>query len=415
MPAGKYKVTSSPKGFAPYSHDDVTATTAQVTRIDIELETLETEEEEEKLSAEDEEFYYESEEEFTVQWSDSSQTMTPIQSGTLLNLPLLGFTSGEGRIRNPLYVLKLTPGSLISNLKYFRVNGAPSNTESIRIDGQEINNGFMLSNTVQNQVSVDAVKEFSIQTGNYSAEFGQTGGGIVNIAMKSGTNAYHGSAYEYWANEVLNTNRPYVNTKPRDRRNNYGITLGGPISLPGKYDGRNKTFFFVGFEQFRQLNIYEQTFTVPTLAYRNGDFRKALTGRRLGIDPLGRSIMEGMVYDPRTERIIFGSRVRDPFPSNIIPTSRFDPVALNIQSLIPLPTDTDNSHVVDNYLVPWRSPRRDTIGSIKIDQNFSRSKFSFYYGINDVSASQSLDQGGDGITTAVTSSKPTDARASTQT
>ncbi len=406
---GRYQIAAAPAGYEGYLHKDVAAFAAQVTREDIVLVPVETAAEEE--TAEEETPEGEAAEEFESPWSDSSQTIHDIKADTLRNAPLLGFATGEARIRNPLNVLRLTPGSLMTNLEYFRVNGAPSNTETIRIEGQDVNNGMMLSSTILNQVGVDAVEEFAIQTGNYPAEFGQAGGGIVNIATKSGTNAFHGSAYEYWANEVLNTNQPFTNLKPRDRRNNYGVTLGGPVSFPGKQNGNKRTFFFLNFEQFRQLNIYEQAFTVPTLAYRIGDFRKALTGRRLGTDPLGRAIMEGTIYDPATERMISGKRVRDPFASNIIQPIRFDAVALRIQGLIPEPTIRDNNQVVDNYLVPWRSPRLDTLGSFKVDHNFSNSKLSVYYSINDVNASQSLDQGGDGLTSAITSSKPTDVRA----
>jgi hypothetical protein len=409
LPPGKYQLSTSPKGYKPAILTDIFIATGQVYRIDLIPQHLEADAgEEEAIEGEEVE-----EPEIAREWSDTGQIADGIDGATLTNAPMLGFADGEGRIRNPLQVLQLTPGSLMTNLEYFRVNGAPSNTESIRIEGQEINNGFLLSNTVHSQVGVDAVKDFSIQSGNYAAEYGQAGGGIVSIAMKSGTNSYHGSVYEYWANEFLNASEPYINTTPRDRRNDYGFTFGGPLSIPRKYDGRNKTLFFLSLEQFRQENIYEQAFTVPTQAFRNGDFRKILTGRRLGTDPLGRAIMEGMIYDPRTERLISGRRIRDPFPSNIIPTNRFDTVSVNIQNLIPLPTDTSTSQVVDNYLVPWRSPRRDTIGSFKIDQNFSRSKISFYFGINDINATQSLDQGGDGFTSAVTSSKPTDASSNT--
>jgi hypothetical protein len=399
LPPGKYEISVSASGFKPYVRKDLIVSGAQIVGLDVVIEKENSDEAVEGPPP---------------QRLDGQQ-MHAIRGETLNNTPLLGFSTGEGRIRNPLYALQLTPGSLMTPLEYFRINGAPSNTESLRIDGQDVNNGFRLSNTVQNQVGVDAVEEFSILTGNYAAEFGQAGSGIINMTMKSGSNALHGSAYDYWANEALNASHPFTHVKPRDRRNDYGFTFGGPVIIPQKYDGHGKTFFFLSFEQLRQINIYPQAFTVPTLAYRNGDFREALTGRKLGKDSLGRDIMEGTIYDPKTERLQNGQRVRDPFPGNVIPnlSNRIDPVAGKIQNLIPLPTDRDNTHVVDNYLVPWRSPRRDSIGSFKIDQKWARSRLSFYYGFNRESASQSLDLDGDGITAAVTSGKPTDVHADT--
>jgi hypothetical protein len=411
LPAGKYVVSTEAAGFKPYVSEEVLASTAQIMRFDIVLEA-QIEPKPKKAEAESEE------EEGTpsvseLQRLESGQWAHTIKGEALRNSPLLGFKSGEGRIRNPFYVVQLTPGSLMTNQQYFRINGAPGNTESIRIEGQDVNNGLRPSQTVQNQIGVDGVEEFTIQTSNYAAEYGQAGGGIVNIAMRSGTNDYHGSLYNYWAHEALNGRQPYTDTRPEDRRYNYGATLGGPLSIPKNYDGRGRTYIFLNFEQFRQTNIYDKAFTVPTLAFRKGDFREALTGRQLGTDALGRAIMEGTIYNPASERVVNGKRIRDPFPSNIISKTKLDSVAKAIQTLIPLPTDTDNTTVVNNYVVPWSSPRLDSIGSFKVDQKLAHAKLSFYYGINRETASQSLDQGGDGFTTAVTSGKPTDITAQT--
>jgi hypothetical protein len=411
LPAGKFVISTEAAGFKPYVSEEVIASTAQIMRFDIVLEAQVAQKP--KKDEAESEADVEAAPISGLQRLESGQWAHNIKGETLRDSPLLGFKAGEGRIRNPYYVLLLTPGSLMTNQQYFRFNGAPSNTQSIRIEGQDVSNGLAPSQTVQNQVGVDGIEEFTIQTSSYAAEFGQAGGGIVNIAMRSGTNDYHGSVYNYWAHEALNASQPYTNTKPEDRRYNYGATLGGPLSIPKNYDGRGRTYIFLNFEQFRQTNVYDKTFTVPTLAFRKGDFRETLTGRRLGTDALGRAIMEGTIYNPASERIVNGKRVRDPFPSNIISKTKLDAVAKEIQSLIPLPTDTDNTHVVNNYEVPWTSPRLDSIGSFRVDQKFARSMVSFYYGINKETASQSLDQGGDGFTTAVTSGKPTDITAHT--
>src|SRR6266700_7199692 len=107
----------------------------------------------------------------------------------------------------------------------------------------------------QNQPSVDSIQEFAIQTSNYAAEFGQAGGAVFIATMKSGTDQFHGTGYDYFVNEALNAASPFTNVKPRARRNDYGFTFGGPVEIPKIYNGRNKTFFFYNFEQFRENTI----------------------------------------------------------------------------------------------------------------------------------------------------------------
>lgn len=399
---GAYHLSTSHGEYKSFRYENAIVASTQPARIDIYLEPNEGGDDPDAHSH------------AIPQRFDSGQWTHNVTSETTAMVPLFGFPAGkntEGRIRNPLFALQVTPGSFVTELEYLRINGAPSNTAAIRVEGQDANNGFLLSQTMQNQVGIEAVEEFAVQTTGYAPEFGQAGSGIINISLKSGGNAYHGSGFEYWSNEIMNASQPYTNIRPRNRRNNYGATLGGPLPFPKLSSGHEETFFFANFEQFRQDIIYnDQYLTVPTKAYRDGDFRKALTGRKLGTDPVGRSIMEGTIYNPATERIVDGKRVRDPFPRNTVPKSLMDPVALNIQNLIPLPT---NSDLTDNYRADWESKQHDTLGSIKVDQKYSRSSISFYYGFNQEASSQRLDQGGDGFLSAVTSNRPTDARADT--
>ena len=140
-------------------------------------------------------------------------------------------------IRNPYAVVQMLPGSTYSPDVDIRINGMPANTQAMRIEGQDATNGWY-STQSQTQPSVDAIQEFAVQTSNYSAEFGQAGGGLFNVTMKSGTNQFHGSAYEYFVNEALNAGTPFTSDgnghllRPRQRRNDYGFTLGGPIYVP---------------------------------------------------------------------------------------------------------------------------------------------------------------------------------------
>jgi hypothetical protein len=246
LPMGKYLISATATGFQPYTSESIAVSTGRTERWDIMLEAQEgtkTEEEaeEEEEEEEEEEMEEEGPPEPELPKMESGQVMYNVTGEELKSLPLFGFAAGEGRIRNPVQVLNLIPGSLITNLEYLRVNGAPSNTQSIRIEGLDVNNGLMLSRTDMNQVGVDAVEEFSILGNSYAAEYGQAGGGIINIVMKSGTNSYHGSLYGYGAHEILNAAQPYTHSKPQIRRYDYGATLGGPFSIPKIANGRNTT------------------------------------------------------------------------------------------------------------------------------------------------------------------------------
>jgi hypothetical protein len=239
----------------------------------------------------------------------------------------------------------------------------------------------------QNQPSVDSIQEMAIQTSNFAAEFGQVGGGVFNLTMKSGTNQFHGTAYDYYVNEFLNAGNPYTNngrggnTRQVQRRNDYGFTIGGPVWIPKIYDGKDKTFFFVNWEQFRENQaVNNQQQTVPIADYRNGDFAKAITARPVGMDPLGRAQFEGMVFDPLTQRAVGAAQVRDQFPNNRIPVARFDPVSAKIQGLFPAPQGINAGGLTNNYINVYTSSRVTTIPSIKVDQTVgSKGKLSFFW------------------------------------
>ena len=162
-----------------------------------------------------------------------------------------------------------------------------------------------------------------METNSFSAEFGRTGGGAVNIITKAGGNKYHGTAYYYHQNDFLNANS-FVNNRfgtirPVLRRHQYGFTVGGPVWVPGLYRGKNKTFF-TAFEGKREKDPVRNISSVPTAIERSGDFSES---RFLG--PTGAQLIQ--IYDPNTSRLVNGVRSRDLFPGNVIPSARFNPVA----------------------------------------------------------------------------------------
>jgi len=409
LPAGTYELSATLPGFKKFVREGIIVSVATVLRIDVTLE----------VGAAGESVTVESASPLLK--TESGEVSHNLTTEQVNNLPVLtlspsvGQASTLGNIRNPLQVLNLLPGASFANDNQLRVNGMPSATQAIRIEGQDATNGRHRQYNQGVQASVEAIQEVAVQTSNYAAEFGQAGGGYFNYTMRSGTNQFHGGVYDYFVNEVLNAGTPFTDRfstgdigragqhiRNTQRKNDYGFNIGGPIWLGKLYDGHGKTFFFFNFEQFRETQFINTGIaTVPTLAYRRGDFSAALLPQLTvpnpspgtpgnnpnfapgvpipAVDPLGRPVIGNAIYDPRTTNLApNGSVVRNPFPNNTIPPELMDPVALKIQSLIPLPT---NNNLVNNYVIPgYTNFRHTTIPSFKIDHNFNeKNHLSWYF------------------------------------
>ncbi len=390
LPVGTYELEVTVPGFKKFVRSALTVKVAETLRVDIALEVGSATESVTVTEA------------VSLLKTESGELSHNVPTETVDSLPILGIGSsvaGSSAIRNPQAVAYLLPGAYVAENSNLRVNGAPGNTASYRLEGQDASNGQVPATQAQVQPSVDAIQEVTVQTSNFAAEYGQVGGGFFNYTMKSGTNQLHGSAYDYYVNEAFNAATPWVNQKPTARRHDYGFTLGGPVVLPKLYDGHDKTFFFFNWEQYRETQtINNILLTVPTAGYRAGNFTQALTARTLGTDPLGRPIPEGAIYDPTTERPAPDGRIiRDQFQNNTIPASRLDPVALKIQSLIPNPNA--GSGVINNALFPFPSQRVTDIPAFKLDHSIgSKAKFSYYWSQTRTASQYSPTLGGaDGL------------------
>jgi hypothetical protein len=412
LPPGTYQLTVSLPGFKKYVRQNIVLEPTQTLRLDVGLEVGAAQE---SITVS---------EEVSLLITENGAISHEIPAGRLVDLGLLGiggtFSSSQG-LRFYQTEIQLIPGASVPASGFIlgvRVNGAPNGTQRTQIDGMDSTNGI---NSVQagTGISVDAMQETAIQTSNFAAEFGSVGGGLFNITTKSGNNRLHGLGYDYLANEAFNAGTPYINTRPRIRRNDFGFNVGGPISPPRLYNGQDRSFFFFNFEQYREFFVVNnQAITVPTDAYRTGDFSKALTSRILGTDPLGRSIYEGAIYDPTTLRLVNGVPVRDPFggfdasgrPVNIIQQGRLDSVALAIQKFIPEPT---SNGLALNYLPAFPNDRVTGNWSIKLDdQVSSKAKVSglFLTNFSNSQYSQSLN-GSEGLPAMITSTRGTFSRS----
>jgi Carboxypeptidase regulatory-like domain len=269
-------------------------------------------------------------------------------------------TSIPLNIRNPLQMINnavgVTPAMpdsgnntlSQSRTNTFRINGAKASTTDIQLDGAA--NITAYANQAASVPQVDAVQEFRVVTAGYAPEYGRTSGGLALFALRSGTNRLQGTLHEFARNERFDSNGFNANRagqqKQDFRRHQYGFTLGGPLRIPGMYEGRDRTFLFIAYEGLRETRAGSYTGTVPTALERAGDFSQTR-------DAQGNLIT---IYDPRTTRLDparpAGTTryIRDPFPGNRIPAEMLNPIALNILRYFPSPNQPgDGLSNTNNY------------------------------------------------------------------
>ncbi|MEX2261432.1 MAG: TonB-dependent receptor [Bryobacteraceae bacterium] len=239
------------------------------------------------------------------------------------------------------------------------VNGTRHEENNFLVEGLS-NNENHNGNGLMMFPSVDAIQEFRVESSVADAQFGRGGGGTINMTYKSGTQRFHGGLYEFVRNERLDAKNFFDRAEdpiPPFKQNQYGVFLGGPV-FPWR--GEHKTFFFADFEGLKARQSQTYISTVPTAAFREGDFSSSTQ----------------QLFDPLTQRQLpNGTFVRDPFPGNRIPIGRIDPVGRNILNIYPEP----NLGTADfnNYLA---NPLRTTDGykfDVKIDQIISEKDTFF--------------------------------------
>ncbi len=274
LPIGTYSITAKVQGFKTYTHTNLALAALQTLKEDVALQVGQASDTV-TVSAE-----------ASMLKTESGEMSHNITISQLDDLPLLGVgtaNSGTSGVRNPYNTLQILPGiSSYASSGQFTLNGlGGTTTETMRVEGQDSTSRLFgtYDYTQMGQPSADSIQEIAYQTSNYSAEFGQAGSVVINMTMKSGTNQYHGTGFDYFVNEDLNAGDPFsINpsgvglVRPRNRRNDFGGTLGGPVRIPKLYNGKNKTFFFFNYEEFLENTGYSFTDTVPTAAYLKGDF-----------------------------------------------------------------------------------------------------------------------------------------------
>lgn len=255
-----------------------------------------------------------------------------------------------------------TPTTYGADYEFPAINGQTNRSNFFRTDG--INNQGSFLSTYAVPPIIDTIQEFKVNSHNDQSEFGSTLGGIINVVTKSGTNQLHGSAWEYVRNNAFDARNTFQQDVTVFHQNQFGFTVGGPVIIPKLYDGRNKTFFYGGLQEFRYRSPANSFFRVPTEANYNGDLSDIPT----------------QIFNPfstREDPNHPGQFIRDPFPGNQIPQSLIDKnmVAFAKATLPPAgPILNGSNNAIDT--TPLHQNVQDY--TFRVDQNFGQTDFVWF-------------------------------------
>lgn len=323
---GVYTIRAEKEGFRAYVRTGLEIQVQLSTRVDIELQVGAVTESVEVRA------------EGALLQTENATVGTVIENKRIVELPLNG--------RNALQLVSLAPnvsfgfpsagqaGSRQGGIRAeqsIAVAGHRAQFNRFSLDGVE--NTDPNFNTIVVMPSVDALQEFKVQTGIYPAEFGRAATQI-NMSTKPGGNEYHGTLFYFFRNEKLDA-KNYAFTAARPPKdpfkwNQFGFTLGGPVSVPKLFDGRNRLFFMTNYEWFRQRRQVQAVYSLPSPAMRNGNFNDVITTPNAAIRTLG-------IFDPLTRAVINGVNTAQPFPNNTIPASRIHPISKALLEFYPEP------------------------------------------------------------------------------
>jgi Carboxypeptidase regulatory-like domain len=398
--AGTYSITASFEGFETRVVHGVEVHVQQTSTIDVMLATGNVQQQVTVTAAAP-----------LLQAADASIGQT-IGYKTINDMPLEGRNWGSlGQLAAGVATAPIGQNGGTPENAFYSVNGVQLYQNDFRLDGINNNIEFFGGSSVGTDATItpppDAVQEFKLQTGDYSAEFGHSTGAVINAVIRSGTNDLHGNLWEYIRNDAFNANDYFSDqqgkAKPEYRQNVFGGTVGGPVLIPKLYNGRNKTFFFFDYQGTRIVTPAQAISTVPTASMASSGFTNLqdLISFNSGTskDGLGRTFAHGTVLDPATTRQIMPGQsdpisglqnttgnsvfVRDPFYSggslagvtnftgstaqlNQIPANRLDPNAVKLLDLYPAPTVAGK--FANNYLNNPKSTTDVNLFDIRIDE-----------------------------------------------
>ena len=379
VPPGRYRIEAEKAGFRRFVIENFPIATQQKAGVDIRLDVgAVTESITVSTSAQ-------------IIEATSATLSGVVENKRIIDLPLNG--------RNVFTLAALTPGVFgwqpasgsggvgegFESIGRFTVNGGRDSSNAIMMDGVPVTVNSNTANMNANTAvpTIEGVEEFRIQTNSYSAEYGRSGGGILTIATKTGTNALRGSLFEFLRNSKMDANNFFANASNRPlgvfQRNEFGGSVGGPVVIPGLYKGQNKTFFFTAFEGRRQRSAVNTFYNLPTALQRAGDFSQTFNAQgqlRVIYDPFSTA--------PDPERP--GQFIRTAFPGNRIPANRLDPVAVEAQKFYgPAPNLPGLPFTgQSNYLMQGKFRANVNRGTAKVDHNLDdHQRFFVRYSVFD--------------------------------
>ncbi|MBI3207750.1 MAG: TonB-dependent receptor [Candidatus Solibacter usitatus] len=374
LPVGSYDVTARGAGFKQTRRGGIVVEVAQRFRLDLELQLGDVAERVDVVA-----------EIPRIQTEDSSLG-TVVDQRRIEDLPLNG--------RHVFNLVKVVAGVVprsnstdgfaeVNNQTFsqMRINGGPAYGNQFFLDG--VSNTAAVHNEISVVPMVDSVMEFRVETNAIKAEYGQTAGGVINAVTKAGGNQLRGSLYEFLRNDALDSRNAFSTqpdprtgrTKQVLRFNQYGGTVGGPVWIPKIYNGRNRTFFYAGWEQWKWRSTgAPQIGTVATEEQRGGNFSRTFDAR-------GQLIP---IYDPATTspNPAGSGFVRTLFGGNLVPRTRFDALSVKVLPYMPLPNarPTDPITNVSNFVSLAKSTSDQTVSTTRIDHRIGdRDNLFFRY------------------------------------
>jgi hypothetical protein len=365
LPVGTYQVKVESPGFTTHVREKVLLIGGGVVRLDVQLDVGATQQTVQVVAN------------AQLLEAETAKVSTQVSNRLVDELPVIV----NGGVRSPFGLAVYTAGAYSAD-GMFRIGGGRADQWGMTVDGVAItsaNGGANQARSELNSPSVEALTEFTVETGAARADTGHGSGGTATIITKSGTNEFHGSAYEFLRNQDLDARGFFAAKKAVYKQNDFGVTQGGPVWIPKLYRGRDKTFFFLSYEGFRnRVGATPTPYSVPPPEFYTGDMRNWVDSNNKMIP----------IYDPTTQRLVGSSYVRDPFPNNQIPQSRFDPVSQPIlqyvQSIlkpnVPGVVPGTSAYVRNNYISQGTTIAPEDKFSIKIDQNLgTKHRLAFFY------------------------------------
>ncbi len=335
---GNYRLSAEAPGFESYVQNGVVLNVSQAATIDIKM----------KLGSQSD----------TITVTSDAPLLETEKSDRGVVLDLRSVEEIPLGVRNPIELVEAVPGVTQITQRYdllpftnngnsnYSFNGMNGDATENILDGAPNDMIYQGLNSIAYIPAVDSVAEFKALTTPFDAQYGRSSGGIISVATKAGTNAFHGTAYDFiertpmfantWANDAAGT------AKSNQSLDEYGYSVGGPVRIPHVYNGKDKTFFFNSWEGYGQnINLVSGT-SVPTALQRAGDFSQTFNSSGALIT----------IYDPATGRNVGSTWTRDPFPGNVIPAGRIDKVGQALANAYPLPNTNSTATVnwQNNYL-----------------------------------------------------------------